>query len=157
MNGFEERISHITRGGLYSESINVLQVNLGLRCNQVCAHCHVNASPERKEVMEWPVMERILEIARSVRLDYMDLTGGAPELNPHFRPFVESLRSEGQNVQVRTNLTVLVEPESKGLPEFLKDHGVQLVGSMPCYLEENVQAQRGSGTYQKSVERPFVF
>jgi radical SAM/Cys-rich protein len=152
MNRFEDRIASITGDGLYSESINVLQVNLGLRCNQVCAHCHVDASPERTEVMEWPTMEHLIEVARSVQPDYVDLTGGAPELNPHFRRFIESLKQDGHSVQVRTNLSVLMETECRGLTEFLKKNYVQLVGSMPCYLEENVRAQRGSGTYEKSVE-----
>jgi len=126
-------------------------VNLGLLCNQQCSHCHLEASPQRDEIMGWDVMELILEAARSARCQLVDLTGGAPELNPHFRRFVTALRQEGYSVQLRTNLTVLLEPYMEGMPEFLRKHRVRLVASMPCYLEENVRAQRGPGTYEKSV------
>jgi radical SAM/Cys-rich protein len=152
MNDFERQIAEIGRAGLHSLKIETLQVNLGLRCNQQCNHCHLEASPRRKEKMEWPTMEMVLEAARSVRLRLVDLTGGAPELNPHFRRFVEALRKDHLPVQVRTNLTVLTEPGLKEIPEFYRDHRIQLVGSMPCYLEENVSAQRGAGAYSKSIE-----
>jgi radical SAM/Cys-rich protein len=152
MNRFESRIASIIGEGLYSNSIRILQVNLGLRCNQVCTHCHVEASPNRTETMEWTVMERVLQVARSVQPDYLDLTGGAPELNPHFKPFIQSLVRQGERIQVRTNLSVMLEPGMEDLPDFLMSHEVQLVASMPCYLEENVRAQRGSGTYEKSIE-----
>ena len=102
--------------------------------------------------MAWPTMERVLEIAGEVGCELVDLTGGAPELNPHFRRFVEALRGDGHTVQVRTNLTVLLEPGMETMPEFFRDHEVQLVASMPCYLEENVRAQRGERVYEKSVE-----
>ena len=101
--------------------------------------------------MEWPVMEIVLEAAKHSHCGLVDLTGGAPELNPHFKPFIKALRKAGHRVQVRTNLTVLQEPEMKDLPEFLKEHQVQLVASLPCYLEENVCAQRGKGVYEKSI------
>ena len=138
--------------GLYSLKIETLQVNLGLRCNQQCAHCHLEASPQRREMMRWPTMKLALEAAKRMRCKLIDLTGGAPELNPHFRRFVKALRQEGRQVQVRTNLTVLLEPELEELPDFFRDHQVQLVASMPCYLEENVCAQRGKGVYEKSIE-----
>ena len=101
--------------------------------------------------MEWPIMESVLEVARSVHCQLIDLTGGAPELNPHFRRFVKTLRREDHQVQVRTNLTVLQEPDMEDLPQFFREHGIQIVASMPCYLEENVCAQRGPGTYEKSI------
>jgi len=101
--------------------------------------------------MGWDVMELILEAARSAGCQLVDLTGGAPELNPHFRYFVEALRREGHQVKVRTNLTVLLKPGMEELPEFFRDHQVQLVASLPCYLEENVCAQRGKGVYERSV------
>jgi radical SAM/Cys-rich protein len=147
MNDFEKGIA----GGLYSMQIDTLQVNLGLRCNQQCNHCHLEASPQRPEMMEWPVMELVLEAVRSSRCRLVDLTGGAPELNPHFRRFVTDLRRTGCTVQVRTNLTVLLEPGMEGLPEFFREHEAHLVASMPCYLEENVSAQRGKGVYEKSI------
>ena len=152
MNNFEKQIAEIGREGLHSLKVKTLQVNLGLRCNQQCNHCHLEASPQRKEMMEWPTMELVFEAARSVRCELVDLTGGAPELNPFFRRFIAALRQEGLTVQVRTNLTVLLEPDMDTMPEFLRDHRVQLVASMPCYLEDNVCAQRGAGVYEKSVE-----
>jgi radical SAM/Cys-rich protein len=146
MNDFEKRT-----GGLYSLDIEVLQLNLGLRCNQECRHCHLEASPRRQEMMVWPTMVLVLEAARELRCRLVDLTGGAPELNPHVRPFVEALRREGLSVQVRTNLTVLSEPGLEDLPDFFRDQQIQLVASMPCYLEENVRAQRGVGVYEESI------
>lgn len=152
MNDFEKRIAKICGEGLHSLKVKTLQVNLGLQCNQQCSHCHLEASPQRKEMMKWPTMELILESAKSVGFQLVDLTGGAPELNPFFRRFIVALREAGLPVEVRTNLTVLLEPEMDKLPEFLCDHQVQLVASMPCYLEENVCAQRGTGVYEKSIQ-----
>jgi radical SAM/Cys-rich protein len=152
MNEFEKQIAGVCDRGLYSLKIDSLQVNLGLRCNQQCSHCHLEASPLRKEMMEWPTMQMVLKAAKTVDCKLIDLTGGAPELNPDFRRFVKALRQEGHRVQVRTNLTVLLEPGMEGLPEFFRDHLVQLVASMPCYLQENVCAQRGRGVYERSIE-----
>jgi radical SAM/Cys-rich protein len=148
MNDFEKEIA----GGLYSLQIDILQANLGLRCNQRCNHCHLEASPQRTEMMDWPVMELILEAAKNTNCQLVDLTGGAPEINPHFRRFVTALRQEGLTVQVRTNLTVLLEPGLEGMPEFFRENRIRLVASLPCYLEENVRAQRGKGVYEKSIE-----
>ena len=150
-NLFEKKIAQLGYRGLRSRKIETLQVNLGLRCNQQCTHCHLEASPRRSETMEWPMMELVLEVARRVRPRRLDLTGGAPELNPHFRRFVVALRQEGHTVQVRTNLTVLLEPDMEDLPEFFRRQYIQLVASLPCYLEENVRAQRGVGVYEKSI------
>ncbi len=152
MNHFEEKISSIIGDGLYSQDIATLQVNVGLRCNQECGHCHVSASPRRSEVMEWPTMELVLETAERVQPEFVDLTGGAPELNPHIRRFVEGLCQQGRRVHLRTNLTALMEPGNEEMPEFLREYRVQLTASLPCYLKENVQAQRGEGVYEKSVK-----
>jgi radical SAM/Cys-rich protein len=152
MNDFEKQITETAGNGLLSLEIETLQVNLGLRCNQQCTHCHLEASPHRSEMMEWPTMRLVLEAARSFGCKLIDLTGGAPELNPHFRRFVEALRRDGHPVQVRTNLTLLMEPGLRELPGFFRDHRVQLVASLPCYLEENVRAQRGERVYEKSIE-----
>ena len=152
MNRFEQFIMNFKGTGLYSFDINTIQVNLGLRCNQECTHCHLAASPSRIEMMEWENMELILESAGSMRCQLVDLTGGAPELNPHFKPFVEALRRNGHCVQVRTNLSVLFEPGMETILGFFRDHEVQLVASLPCYLEENVRAQRGEGVYEKSID-----
>jgi len=152
MNDFEKQIAEASGEGLHSLKVGTLQVNVGFRCNQQCSHCHLEASPQRKEMMEWRTMELVLEAARSVRCQLVDLTGGAPELNPSFRRLIVALRQEGLSAQVRTNLTVLLEPSMDTMPEFLRDHQVQLVASMPCYLEENVRAQRGTGVYEKSIQ-----
>jgi radical SAM/Cys-rich protein len=151
MNRFEAKVAEITGGGLQSERIKTLQVNLGLRCNQQCVHCHLEASPERTEAMEWATMVMVLEAAKRTGCELVDLTGGAPELNPNFCSFVAALRKEGFPIQVRTNLTVLLEPGMETMPEFLRKQRVRLVASLPCYLEENVCGQRGPGTYEKSI------
>jgi len=151
MNDFEEEIVGVTGSGLYSLEMGTLQVNVGLRCNQECRHCHLEASPRRTEMMEWPTMELVLEAARKARCRLVDLTGGAPELHPHFRRFVQELSKRGHRVQVRTNLTVLLEPGMETMPEFFRDHEVSLVASMPCYLKQNVRAQRGEGVYEKCI------
>ena len=152
MNDFEKQVADTEGDGLHSLRIEILQVNLGLRCNQQCVHCHLEASPDRTEIMEWATMELVLEAARGSRAQLVDLTGGAPELNPHFCRFVKALRKEKHQVQVRTNLTVLLEPGMEEVPELFQEHKIRLVASMPCYLEENVCAQRGKGAYGKSIE-----
>lgn len=151
MNDFERQIAGINGDGLHSMKIETLQVNLGLRCNQQCIHCHLEASPNRAEAMEWPTMELVLEAAKSARCQLVDLTGGAPELNLHFRRFVKVLCQEGHQVQVRTNLTVLLEKGLEDMPELFREHQIWIVASMPCYLEENVCAQRGKGAYERSI------
>ena len=150
-NDFEKQIGQITGGGLHSRQIEILQINLGLRCNQQCLHCHLDASPHRTEMMEWPVMELALHAAANSGCRLVDLTGGAPELNPNFCRFIEALRKNGHAVQVRTNLTVFLEPGMDKIPEFFREHNIRLVASLPCYLEENVSAQRGKGVYEKSI------
>ncbi|MBF0368676.1 MAG: arsenosugar biosynthesis radical SAM protein ArsS [Magnetococcales bacterium] len=131
--------------------VSTIQVNVGLRCNLECRHCHVAASPRRREAMSWATMERVLALAEKLDCREVDITGGAPELNPHFKKLITALTERHIRVQVRTNLTVLLEPELGGMAEFLRDQGVGLVASLPCYLEENVEAQRGEGSYQQSV------
>jgi radical SAM/Cys-rich protein len=151
MNEFEEKIADFGVASLSAQGIDIIQVNLGLRCNQSCEHCHLECGPDRTENMEWPVMEKIVEVAGGIRPRVVDLTGGAPELHPHLREFISALRRAGHDVQVRTNLTALTEPGLSGMPEFYRDNRVTLVASMPCYLEENVRAQRGNGAYEKSI------
>jgi radical SAM/Cys-rich protein len=137
---------------LRSVGIETIQANVGLRCNQSCSHCHLEASPERRESMEWATMERVVAAARDAGCRQMDVTGGAPEMNPNLPRFIEALRAEGLSVQVRTNFTALLEPGNETLPAFFREHNVQLVGSMPCYLKENVEAQRGPGVHGRSIE-----
>jgi radical SAM/Cys-rich protein len=151
MRTFEENVAECTGGVIYCRDIETLQVNMGLKCNQQCAHCHVSASPARAEVMGWHTMEFVVAAAGDSLPKLVDLTGGAPELNPHIKKFIEALKMSGYDVQVRTNLTALLEPGLEDMAQFLADYKVRLVASMPCYLEENVRAQRGAGVYEKSV------
>ncbi len=152
MNRFEQAIRRRGQEGLDTDDIQILQANLGFLCNLQCRHCHVEGSPERKELMSGETVEQVLEALRRLPGALLDLTGGAPELNPQFRHLVTAARDDGHPVQVRTNLSVLFEPGMEDLPGFFRDHQVQLVASLPCYLEENVRAQRGTGVYQQAVE-----
>ncbi len=133
------------------DTLTTLQVNLGYRCNQACLHCHVNAGPTRKEVMQRETIEEILTFLRHNRLQILDITGGAPELNPHFRYLVEQARELGLHVIDRCNLTIMQEPEQADLADFLATHQVEVIASLPCYLEENVNTQRGDGVYARSI------
>ncbi|MHB8416818.1 MAG: arsenosugar biosynthesis radical SAM (seleno)protein ArsS [Myxococcales bacterium] len=133
--------------------VATLQINVGKRCNMACHHCHVEAGPKRTEIMARPTAERLLALLeRSPRVTAVDLTGGAPELNPSFRLLVEESRRLGREVIDRCNLTVLFEPGMEDLPEFLAAHEVHVVASLPCYLAENVERQRGRGAFDKSLE-----
>jgi len=152
MNDFDQQIVSVDKKGLYASGIDTIQVNVGLQCNQNCVHCHMNAGPGRSEMMNRETMVLVLGAADRIRPALVDVTGGAPEMNPHLRKFIRDLRSESLPVQVRTNLTVLLEPGMEDMPAFLREHNVGLVGSLPCYLEENVRAQRGAGVYESSIE-----
>ena len=152
MNDFEVRIQQDCGSNLYGSEIKVIQVNIGFRCNQNCRHCHLNCGPSREELMDWKTMTNVLRVARIIKPELVDITGGAPEIHPHFRRFVEELRQDGHTVQVRTNLTALLEAGIDDMPQFFKDNKVHLVASLPCYLEENVNVQRGNGVYKKSIQ-----
>ena len=131
--------------------MSVLQINLGYRCNLSCTHCHVNAGPKRTEEMSWHTIQQVVEVLRKRKLQTLDLTGGAPELNPHFRWLVKQARDLGVEVIDRCNLTILLEPEQEDLAEFLAEQGVRVVASLPCYSEQNVDAQRGKGVFHDSI------
>lgn len=132
--------------------LETLQVNLGYRCNLSCVHCHVNAGPKRSEEMDRETVDLVLRFLREQRIGSLDLTGGAPELNKHFRYLVEAARAMEAQVIDRSNLTILLESGQEDLAEFLADQQVEIVASLPCYLEQNVDSQRGKGTYQHSIE-----
>jgi len=131
--------------------LDTLQVNLGYVCNQTCLHCHVNAGPTRTESMELETVAQVLAYLEASGASVLDVTGGAPELNPHFRYIVRRARAMGVRVIDRCNLTVLFEPGQEGLAEFLAAERVDIVASLPCYTEELVDRQRGKGVYDKSV------
>ncbi len=138
--------------GLRRAEPRALQVNVGKRCNQACHHCHVDAGPKRTEIMTADTAERVLAVlARNPGLDTIDLTGGAPELNPSFRRLVEESRRLGRAVVVRSNLTVLLVDGMGWLPEFFREQDVALVCSLPCYTADNVDAQRGHGVFDGSI------
>ena len=131
--------------------LTTLQVNLGYRCNQRCLHCHVNASPERKEMMSAELVALIPQVLAERKLSVLDLTGGAPEMHPQFRELVKTVADMGVQVIDRCNLTILSEPGYEGLAEFLAENKVQIVASMPCYSADNVDAQRGDGVFERSI------
>jgi len=131
--------------------LSTLQVNLGYRCNQSCLHCHVNAGPNRTEAMDSATTDTVLDVLREARIATLDLTGGAPELNPHFRRLVSAARAMGVRVIDRCNLTILFEPGQEDLAAFLADESVEVVASMPCYSIERVDRQRGEGVFDKSI------
>ena len=133
------------------DELVTLQVNLGYRCNQSCLHCHVNAGPKRQEQMDRKTIDLVLNVLDKRKIRILDLTGGAPELNPHFRYLVTEAARLGVHVIDRCNLTVLEEPGQEDLAVFLARHQVEVVASLPCYLQENVDAQRGRGTYSSSM------
>ena len=136
---------------LHRGKLDTLQVNLGYRCNQSCLHCHVNAGPSRKETMDEQTLELILQVLAARRIGTLDLTGGAPELHCQFRELVDRATAMGVRVIDRCNLTILFEQGQEGLAEFLARHKVEVVASLPCYLAENVDRQRGEWAFDKSI------
>ena len=141
------KFPYISRGQLKS-----FQINLGYKCNQACLHCHVNASPKRKEMMSLKVIEQILFAINKFKIKTIDLTGGAPELNDHFEYLIIEAKKLGCHVIDRCNLTVLLEPGKNYLFDFFKNNKVEIIASLPCYEESNVDAQRGKSVFKKSIE-----
>jgi len=132
--------------------VEVLQVNVGRVCNQTCRHCHVDAGPDRRESMSRETAEACLRVLAESDIPLLDITGGAPEMNPHFRWMVTQAHRLGRRVIDRCNLTILLAPGFDDLPEFLAEHQVEIVASLPCYLEENCDRQRGDGAFRRSIE-----
>ncbi len=132
-------------------ALTTLQVNLGYRCNQSCVHCHVNAGPNRTEMMDSTQLDLVVDVLKARSIQVLDLTGGAPELNEGFRELVRRARALGVHVMDRCNLTILFEPGQENLAQFLADQQVEVVASMPCYSLENVDKQRGKGVFDKSI------
>jgi radical SAM/Cys-rich protein len=136
---------------LTRRAIDTLQVNLGRYCNLACIHCHVESGPTRTEMMNRETVDAVLRFLASSNISALDITGGAPELNPNFDYLVESAVGLGRHVMDRCNLTVIFEPGKDYLPELFQRHGVELVCSLPCYSQENVDKQRGKGTFDTSI------
>ena len=145
-------ISSISDLDLARERLDILQVNLGYRCNQACTHCHVNAGPNRTEEMSKATVDSVLDFIRKENIKYLDITGGAPELNPSFRYLVSEATMLGTQVVDRCNLTIITEKNFGGLPEFFAAKKVKIIASMPCYSKENVDSQRGKGIFEKSIQ-----
>lgn len=149
---FARRVALAVGGSLKALSIRTVQLNIGLRCNLACLHCHVESSPRRREQMTWETMRLAIDAARKVRAAGIDITGGEPELHPQFRRLIEAARRADLQTMVRTNLTVLLRPEIASLPAFLKKHRVRLVASLPGFERESVDAQRGPGVYDQAIK-----
>ena len=150
-NAFAQKLAETTDQVLESVALDTLQVNIGRLCNLTCKHCHLSCSPERQEMMPWKTMEKITKLAGSGEFSVVDITGGAPELHPDFARFVDALHETKVRIIVRTNLVALLEPYRQGVMEFLSERRVELVASLPCYLEENVDAQRGPDVHRRCI------
>lgn len=150
---FEDKLSDIGLSPLTPTNIEIFQVNVGKMCNQVCSHCHVDAGPDRKEIMTKETMQQCLDAIKGTDIQTVDLTGGAPEMNPHFRWFVEELSALGKHIIVRCNLTIiLANPKYSDLPKFFKKHKVNVVSSLPYFTAKRTDAQRGEGVFEKSIK-----
>ena len=148
---FDRALAEAGLAPLQAAGIQVLQVNVGRVCNQTCVHCHVDAGPDRRESMSREVAEACLRVLDKARIPTLDITGGAPEMNPSFRHLVTQARRLGRHVIDRSNLTILEAPGFRDLPEFLAENGVEIVASLPCYSAKNVDAQRGGGVFDQSI------
>jgi radical SAM/Cys-rich protein len=148
---FARTVAECGLAPLRATGIAVLQINVGKTCNQTCRHCHVDAGPDRREAMSRETMQECLDAVARAGIPAVDITGGAPELNPHFRWLVREARRLGAHVIDRCNLTILLAPGSQDLPEFLARERVEVVASLPCYLAENTDTQRGAGVFDRSI------
>ena len=149
---FDDSMAEAGLGPLVASAVRTLQVNLGKLCNQACRHCHVDAGPDRREAMTRETILDCLAALDRGRIPTLDITGGAPEMNPHFRWLVAEARALGTHVIDRCNLTILLAPGFEDLPEFLAGHEVEVIASLPCYLAENADKQRGDGVFDRSIE-----
>jgi radical SAM/Cys-rich protein len=148
---FSKKVLSARPEPLKALEITTLQVNVGYQCNLACKHCHVAAGPARYEMMDKDTVDMVLRALSGSSLNILDITGGAPELNPHFRHLVKEARNLGCKVIARTNLAIFYEEGMADLPEFYQEHDVEIVASLPYYLEENVDRVRGNGTFKKCV------
>ncbi len=150
---FRSKLDSAGIGSLHADRIEILQVNLGKLCNMTCEHCHVDAGPDRREVMRRSTIDSVIRVLeKHPQIRTLDLTGGAPEMNPHFRELVVAARSLDRHVIDRSNLTILLAKSFEHLPQFLAENSVEIVASLPCYVEENTDAQRGDGAFSKSIK-----
>lgn len=151
MHAINEKLEKTDFPPLTRAALETLQVNLGYRCNLSCIHCHVNAGPKRKEMMDLETVDQVLAVLGAWKIQTLDLTGGAPEMNSHFRYLVDQAIAAGARVIDRCNLTILEEPGYEDLADYLAERRVEITASLPCYLEENVDKQRGKGVFGQSI------
>lgn len=152
VDSFERKLDQIGLRPLTATGVEIFQVNVGKMCNQVCKHCHVDAGPDRKEIMTKETMQQCLDALKDTNIHTVDLTGGAPEMNPHFRWFVEELSAMGKHIIVRCNLTIIVaNPKYNDLPEFFRKHKIEVVSSLPYFSARRTDAQRGEGVFERSI------
>ena len=151
---FADKLKEVQQFPLSIKPLNVFQINIGYMCNQVCEHCHVDAGPDRKEIMSKETLQDCLDAIKKTNVSTVDITGGAPEMNPHFRWFIEELTKLNiKDIIVRSNLTIIVSNKKYfDLPDFFKKHNIHLVSSLPCYTKENVDKQRGKGVFDASIK-----
>ena len=149
---FQDKLKESNLFPLTTVSVDIFQINVGKMCNQVCKHCHVDAGPDRKEIMTMETMQQCLDAIDKTNCSTVDLTGGAPEMNPNFRWFVEQLSAKGKNIIVRCNLTIIVANKKyNDLPEFFKKHKVEVVSSLPYFTSSKTDSQRGDGVFDQSI------
>ncbi len=152
LDKFEEKLEDIGLYPLRPTGIEIFQINVGYMCNMTCKHCHVDAGPDRKEIMTRETLQYCLEALNNSDIQTVDLTGGAPEMNPHFRWFVDEVSKLGKHIIVRSNLTILDTRKFEDLPQFMADRGVEITCSLPFYSKRRTDIQRGDGTYDKSMK-----
>ena len=153
LDKFSQKLDTINLLPLKPTQLDIFQVNVGKMCNQICKHCHVDAGPDRKEIMTRETMQACLDVLAASDIQTVDLTGGAPEMNPDFRWFVEEISKLGRQIIVRCNLTIiLANPKYNDLPAFFKKHKVQVVSSLPSFTASRTDAQRGDGVFEKSIK-----
>lgn len=148
---FKDKIAQVRSEPLTAADISILQVNLGYRCNMACKHCHVEAKPDRDQMMDRETVRSVLSVLKNNGIKTLDITGGAPEMNPYFMYLVEEAKKAGSHLMVRTNLTILIEDGMEHLPEFMSGHSVEIIASLPYYTENDVDRVRGKGTFAKCI------
>ena len=148
----KDKLSEVLKSPLISSGLQILQINVGYLCNMTCKHCHVDAGPHRTEMMGKDTVDLILAVLKDRDMKTLDVTGGAPELNPHFTYLVTETKKAGRHVIVRSNLTVFLEKGFEYLPEFYREHDIEITASLPYYMDGGVDRVRGEGTFRKSIE-----
>lgn len=149
---FEEKFKETGESKLAATEVETLQINIGKMCNQVCKHCHVDAGPDRKEIMTRETMQQCIDALAKTNIKTVDITGGAPEMNPDFKWFVSEIKKLNRHIIVRSNLTILVSNGFEGYPKFLADNNVEIISSLPYYTASNTDRQRGDGVFDKSIQ-----